>query len=64
MQVDVAGAIKFAGRKFLVPGDTPKQRIYSKETQYGIQSHIGNVMGWVCVKSGHRSMESILKYQN
>ena len=53
VQVDVAGAIKFAGRKFLVSGDTPNSGSYSQgDTIWNSNPTPGNVMGWVCVKSG------------
>ena len=53
VQVDVAGAIKFAGRKFLVSQDIPNSGSYSQgDTIWNSNPTPGNVMGWVCVKSG------------
>lgn len=53
VQVDVAGAIKFAGRKFIVSGDTPNSGSYTQgDTIWNSNPTPGNIMGWVCVKSG------------
>jgi putative lipoic acid-binding regulatory protein len=53
VQVDIAGAIKFAGRKFIVSGDMPTQGTYTQgDTIWNSNPTPGNVMGWVCVKTG------------
>lgn len=53
VQVDIAGAIKFAGRKFLVSQDIPNSGSYSQgDTIWNANPTPGNVMGWVCVKAG------------
>lgn len=53
VQVDVAGAIKFAGRKFMVSGDTPNSGSYTQgDTIWNSNPTPGNVMGWICVKAG------------
>lgn len=53
VQVDIAGAIKFAGRKFLVSQDIPNSGSYSQgDTIWNANPTPGNIMGWVCVKSG------------
>lgn len=53
VQVDIAGGIKFAGRKFIVSGDTPNSGSYTQgDTVWNSNPTPGNVMGWVCVDSG------------